>query len=67
MVVVVTAGLMPPNGPAEPGGFDFRLPAFFGQLGAVGYTATPGLLLEPPAPGLSLVIERLRMRLSARA
>lgn len=66
MVVVLTAGLMPPNGPAEPGGFDFRLPAFFDRLGAVGYTRTPVLMLEPPAGGRALAIERLRMRLSAR-
>jgi competence protein ComEC len=58
-VVVLTANLAAPDGPVEPGGFDFRRTAFFDQLGAVGYTRTPVLLLEEPAEG-ALPIDRLR-------
>ncbi|MBW7921253.1 MAG: ComEC/Rec2 family competence protein [Rubellimicrobium sp.] len=65
MVVVTTAGLMPPNGPVEPGGFDFRLHAWFQGLGAVGYTQTPVLMLVPPEGGAALAVARLRARVSA--
>jgi competence protein ComEC len=41
-VVILTANLAAPEGPVEPGGFDFRRMAFFDRLGAVGYTRTPG-------------------------
>ncbi|MEO1732660.1 MAG: DUF4131 domain-containing protein, partial [Pseudomonadota bacterium] len=34
--IMTTAHLSPPQGPAEPGGFDFRRHAWFKQLGAVG-------------------------------
>ncbi|WP_374375719.1 DUF4131 domain-containing protein, partial [Tabrizicola sp.] len=40
-VVILTANLAAPEGPVEPGAFDFRRMAFFDQLGAVGYTRTP--------------------------
>lgn len=64
-VVILTAHLDAPQGPAEPGGFDFRRMAWFDRLGAIGYTATPVLLLE--APGwYDQWIGQLRMRLSAR-
>ena len=62
-VVMLTARLAAPEGPTEPGGFDFRRMAFFDQLGAVGYTRTPVLLWEEPAPGTQTV-NRLRMHLS---
>jgi competence protein ComEC len=62
-VVILTANLSAPQGPVEPGTFDFRQMAFFDQLGAVGYTRTPVLLLEPPEEG-ALYIDRLRSRLS---
>jgi competence protein ComEC len=62
-VVVMTAFLSAPEGPVEPGGFDFRRMAFFDQLGAVGYTRTPVLLLEPPVEGAAL-IARLRSYLT---
>lgn len=65
MVVVTTAGLMPPNGPVEPGGFDFRLHAWFQGLGAVGYTRTPVLALSPAQEGVALAVAGLRARLSA--
>ena len=63
-VVMVTARLAAPESAAEPGGFDFRRMAWFNQLGAVGYTASPVVLWAPPAPGTE-VINRLRSRLSA--
>lgn len=63
-VVILTANLAAPEGPVEPGSFDFRRMAFFDQLGAVGYTRTPVLLLEEPADG-ALPIDRLRRYLTA--
>lgn len=63
-VLVMTAHLAAPDGPVEPGGFDFRRMAWFQQLGAVGYTRSPALLLEPPAAGEE-VIARMRAFLSA--
>jgi competence protein ComEC len=63
-VVILTASLAAPDGPVEPGGFDFRRMAYFEQLGAVGYTRTPVLLLEEPVSG-ALPIDRLRRYLTA--
>jgi competence protein ComEC len=63
-VVILTASLAAPEGPVEPGGFDFRRMAFFDRLGAVGYTRTPVLLLEAPEEG-ALPIDRLRRLLTA--
>ncbi len=62
-VVILTAHLSPPNGPMEPGDFDFRRMAWFQGLGAVGYTDSPVLTLIPPEGGLW--VNRLRMTLSA--
>ena len=62
-VVILNAHLSAPQGPVEPGTFDFRRMAFFDRLGAVGYTRTPVLLLEPPQEG-ALYIDRLRSTLS---
>jgi len=64
MVVILTGHLTPPGGPVEPGGFDFQRHAWFEGLGAVGYTRTPVLTLEPPGPGLWWF--KMRMALSAR-
>ena len=61
--VIVTAHLSPPSGPAEPGGFDFRRHAWFQKIGAVGYTRTPLLLLDP---GSGRSLARLRLKLSQR-
>lgn len=61
--VILTAHLLPPNDPAEPGGFDFRRMAFFDRLGAVGYTATPVLTWAAPDPG-ALRVDRIRAALS---
>ncbi|MCF8510432.1 MAG: ComEC family competence protein [Rhodobacteraceae bacterium] len=62
-VVLVTARLAAPEGPTEPGGFDFRRMAFFDGLGAVGYTRSPMVLWQEPGPGVQ-VINRLRMYMS---
>ncbi len=62
--VILTAHLSAPEGPVEPGGFDFRRMAFFDQLGAVGYTRSPVLILEPAADSAQS-ISRLRLYLSA--
>lgn len=62
--VILTGYLAPPGGPAEPGGFDFARIAFFQRIGAVGYSRTPVLLLEPPERGEAWV-GRVRAHLSA--
>ncbi len=63
-IVLLTAHLSAPEGPPEPGGFDFRRMAYFNQLGAVGYSRSPVVLWQDPAPRAQ-VINRLRTRLSA--
>jgi competence protein ComEC len=60
--VATTANLMPPQGPSEPGGFDFRRYAWFSELGAVGYTRNPVLVLQPAKSALA--VQRFRARLS---
>lgn len=63
--IILTGHLSGPQGPAEPGGFDFRRMAWFKQIGAVGYTRTPVLMLEPAQPGFAgLFIARLRRSIS---
>jgi competence protein ComEC len=62
-VVLLTAYLAAPDGPAEPGGFDFRRMAYFQQLGAVGYSRSPVLLWSEAAPGTQY-INRLRSDLT---
>ena len=60
-IVILTGHLSPPQGPAEPGGFDFRRKAWFERLGAVGYTRSPVLVLSPPTPGNAVLkIRKLR-------
>jgi competence protein ComEC len=63
-VVVLTGFLSPPNGPTEPGEFDFRRHAWFERLGAVGYTRTPVLRLMSPEDGWELTVARLRAGLA---
>jgi competence protein ComEC len=64
-LVILTGHLMPPAGPAEPGGFDFARHAWFQQVGAVGYTRNPVLRLAPPAADdLAVRLFALRMALS---
>jgi len=66
VTVILTGHLSPPGGAVEPGGYDFRRQAWFQRLGAVGYTRTPVLALEPHnGRGWDLWVYRLRMRLSA--
>ena len=65
VTLIMTGHLSPPAGPAEPGGFDFQRHAWFQKLGAVGYTRTSVLRLEPPNQGgIALQIFKLRMQLS---
>ena len=63
-VVILTGHLAPPNGPVEPGDFDFRMTAWFAGLGAVGYTRSPVLTLLPPEEGAGLRIAQIRITLS---
>lgn len=62
---ILTGFLAPPDGPAAPGGFDFRRMAWFSGLGAIGYTRAPVLELDPPEGGIGLAAFRARMALSA--
>lgn len=63
--IMATAHLSPPQGPVEPGGFDFRRMAWFQGLGAVGYTRTPALVAAPAERGgLALSVTRLRIAIS---
>ncbi len=65
MRVMMTANLSPPQGPVEPGGFDFRRHAWFQRLGAVGYTRAPVLRVEAAAEGRAgLLMTTLRDRIS---
>ncbi|SEW08476.1 competence protein ComEC [Aliiroseovarius sediminilitoris] len=63
--IALTAHLSGPNGPVEPGGFDFQRMAWFRGIGAVGYTRVPALLLSPPEPGVNLAVSRMRQAISA--
>ncbi len=58
--VMTTGHLSSPNGPTEPGGFDFQRHAWFLKLGGIGYTRVPLLRMAPPEDGASLAIARLR-------
>lgn len=62
--VILTGHLSGPQGAVEPGGFDFRRHAWFLRLGAVGYTRSPVMLLEPPGAGQWVF--KTRMALSER-
>lgn len=48
--IIATARLLPPPGPARPGGYDFARDAFFRGIGAVGSIAGKVELSPPPAP-----------------
>ena len=61
--VMTTGHLSPPQGPAEPGGFDFRRHAWFQQLGAVGYTRVP-VLVSAPAPENRAGVRVLSVRMA---
>jgi len=65
LTVGLTGHLSPPEGPVEPGGFDFQRQAFFDRLGAVGYTRTPVLALRAAEQGRAgLFIYRTRMAIT---
>ena len=65
--VILTGNLSPPPGPVEPGGFDFQRQAWFQRLGAVGYTRTPVLVLEPAREGRAgLLLHRIRAAISTQ-
>ena len=65
LTVILTGHLSPPGGAVEPGGYDFRRQAWFQRLGAVGYTRTPLLGLEPhDGQGWGLWLYRARMQIS---
>ncbi len=61
--VAMTGHLSAPEGPGEPGGFDFQRHAWFLGIGAVGYTRTPALLMAPRPEG-DMRLAHLRMHLS---
>lgn len=63
--VMLTAHIAPPDGPVEPGGFDFQRLAWFARLGGVGYTRSPVMVADRPDAGLALLAFRARMALSA--
>lgn len=64
--IMTTSHLSPPGGPVEPGGFDFQRHAWFGQLGAVGYTRVPVLAIAPASEGAGgLAVFRVRMAAAA--
>ena len=66
LTVILTGHLSPPEGPVEPGGFDFQRQAYFDRLGAVGYTRTPVLALRAAEEGRAgLFIYRTRMAITA--
>lgn len=60
--VMTTAHLLPPQGPPEPTGFDFRRHAWFKQLGGLGYTRVPVLLVA--RPDREVAVARLRRGLA---
>ncbi len=65
--IMTTAHLSPPQGPVEPGGFDFRRHAWFQRLGAVGYTRVPVMTIAPPQDAMDGVrITAIRMKISER-
>lgn len=64
--IALTGHLSGPNGPVEPGGFDFQRMAWFRGIGAVGYSRSPALLLSPPVDELSLAVGRLRQAIAQR-
>ena len=65
--VGLVGNLSPPGGPVEPGGFDFRRYAWFDQLGAVGYSRNPVMIMRPYADAeKGLWLEGVRRNLATR-
>lgn len=65
--IALTGHISPPQGPVEPGGFDFQRHAWFQRLGGVGYTRSPVLLLQPSQSNWSTFALRMRMSRHIRA
>jgi competence protein ComEC len=59
--ITAAARLLPPPGPARPGGYDFGRDAFFKGIGAVG-SISGKIALSPPPPGPPP--EGLRLRIA---
>ena len=57
--LMMTGHLSGPQGPVEPGGFDFRRHAWFLKLGAVGYTRSPALIASKSDGGLRVFSARM--------
>ncbi len=69
--VHLTAVLMPPPGPAAPGGYDFGRTAYYAEIGAVGYAYGGAKLIAPKSAAgwresLSLAVSTLRWKMTAR-
>ncbi|HEV7335741.1 MAG TPA: ComEC/Rec2 family competence protein [Bosea sp. (in: a-proteobacteria)] len=69
--IVATARLLPPPGPARPGGYDFARDAFFRGIGAVGSIAGKVALAPAPVPqsrqlAWSVAIDQARNALTER-
>lgn len=69
--IAAVARLLPPPGPARPGGYDFGRDAFFRGLGAVGSIPGKITLTPPPRPPpaelvLAATIDRARNALTRR-
>jgi competence protein ComEC len=62
--VMMTGHLGPPSSPAAPGSFDFRIYAWFQELGAVGYSRTPIMAVAAPQGGIWW-LHRARLKVSA--
>lgn len=65
--VAMSAHLSPPQGPVEPGGFDFQRHAWFQRLGGVGYTRSPVLLLAKADSAWSSTAVRMAISRHIRA
>ncbi len=69
--IAAVARLLPPPGPARPGGYDFGRDAFFRGLGAVGsisgkITLTPPPQAPPAALQIAAALDRARNALTQR-
>jgi competence protein ComEC len=63
--IIINASLSPPEGPVEPGGFNFQRFAWFLRLGAVGYSRTPLVEFAPPdRSGWKMTVFSTRIRLA---
>lgn len=70
--IAAAARLLPPPGPARPGGYDFGRDAFFKGIGAVG-SISGKIALAPPPPGpppdglwLRIAVDQARNALTER-